>query len=91
MLVARESSHRRTLTPEEIRELLSRRGLFAFDRLPVPGATRADLDDRLMEQFAARFRSGRRMEADLRELHSPGRLGGPMRLDIMRDYGVWVN
>jgi ATP-dependent DNA helicase RecG len=25
------------------------------------------------------------------EVHSPGRLGGPMRLDIMRDYGIWVN
>src|SRR5260370_640545 len=63
--VAREGSHRRALTPGEIRELLSRRGLFAFDRLPVPGTTRADLDDRLVEQFVARFRSGRRMEADL--------------------------
>jgi ATP-dependent DNA helicase RecG len=62
--VAREGSHRRALTPEEIRSLLSRRGLFAFDRLPVPGATRAHLDGRLVRAFVSRFRSGRRMGAD---------------------------
>jgi len=39
--VVREGSYRRALSPDEIRSLLSRRGLFAYDREPVPGATRA--------------------------------------------------
>jgi hypothetical protein len=42
--LAREGSHRRALTPDELRALLSRRGLFAFDRLLVPGARRDHLD-----------------------------------------------
>ncbi len=62
--VAREGSHRRALTPDEIRALLSRRGLFTYDRLPVPGATRADLDAALVREFVGLFRSGRRMGAD---------------------------
>jgi len=62
--VAREGSHRRALTPEEIRALLSRRGLFAYDRQPVPGARRADLDPTLVREFVSLFRSGRRMGAD---------------------------
>jgi len=62
--VAREGSHRRALTPEEIRALLSRRGLFAYDRQPVPGARRADLDPALVREFVGLFRSGRRMGAD---------------------------
>jgi len=62
--VAREGSHRRALTPEEIRALLSRRGLFTFDRLPVPGAARAHLDAALVRAFVGRFRSGSRMGAD---------------------------
>jgi ATP-dependent DNA helicase RecG len=62
--LAREGSHRRALTPEEIRTLLSRRGLFAFDRQPVPGATRDRLDPKLVRAFVSRFRSGRRMDAE---------------------------
>jgi len=62
--VAREGSYRRALTPDEIRLLLSRRGLFTYDRLPVPGATRADLDAALVREFVGLFRSGRRMGAD---------------------------
>jgi len=62
--VAREGSHRRALTPDEIRALLSRRGLFAYDRLPAPGATRADLDAALVREFVGLFRSGRRMGVD---------------------------
>lgn len=62
--LAREGSHRRALTPDEIRTLLSRRGLFTFDRLPVPGATRDHLDPALVAAFTALFRSGGRMGAD---------------------------
>jgi len=82
--VAREGSHRRALTPEEIRSLLSRRGLFAFDRLPAPGATRAHLDGQLVRTFVGRFRSGRQMGADAllasRDLlvHPEGDPDGPL-------------
>lgn len=62
--VAREGSHRRALTPDEIRSLLSRRGLFVYDRQPVPGARRADLDPVLVREFVGLFRSGRRMGAE---------------------------
>ena len=62
--VVREGSHRRALTPEEIRALLSRRGLFAYDREPAPGATRAHLDEARVRAYAARFPSGREMGAD---------------------------
>lgn len=62
--VVREGSFRRTLGAEEIRGLLARRGLYAFDRQPVPGARRADLDPAAVRAYAARFRSGRRMGTD---------------------------
>ncbi len=62
--VAREGSHRRALTPEEIRSLLSRRGLFAYDREPVPRATRAHLDEARVRAYAARFPSAQEMGAD---------------------------
>jgi ATP-dependent DNA helicase RecG len=82
--VVREGSHRRALTPEDIRALLSRRGLFAYDRQAVPGARRADLDPVLMRAFVDRFLSGRRMGADAllaaRELlvHPEGNADGPL-------------
>lgn len=60
----REGSHRRALTPEEIRSLLSRRGLFAYDREPVPGATRAHLDEARVRAYAARFPSAQEMGTD---------------------------
>jgi len=62
--VVREGSYRRALTPEEIRSLLSRRGLFAYDREPVAGATRAHLDDARVRAYAARFPSAQEMGAD---------------------------
>jgi len=82
--VAREGSHRRALTPDEIRALLSRRGLFTYDRLPVPGATRAHLDDARVRQYVDRFSSGQQMGADAlleaRELlvQPEGNPGGPL-------------
>ena len=72
--VAREGSHRRALTPEEIRALLSRRGLFAYDREPVPGAPpRRTSTTRAVRAYAARFRSGEEMGAG----RAPGRTGTP--------------
>ncbi len=62
--VVREGSYRRALTPEEIRSLLSRRGLFAYDREPVAGATRAHLDEARVRAYAARFPSAQEMGAD---------------------------
>jgi len=62
--VVREGSYRRALAPEEIRALLSRRGLFAYDREPVPGATRAHLDDARVRAYAARFPSAEEMGVD---------------------------
>ncbi len=62
--VVREGSYRRALTPEEIRSLLSRRGLFAYDREPVPGATRGHLDDARVRAYAARFPSAEEMGVD---------------------------
>jgi len=62
--LVREGSYRRALTPEEIRSLLSRRGLFAYDREPVPGATRAHLDDARVRAYAARFPSAQEMGTD---------------------------
>ncbi len=62
--LVREGSYRRALTPEEIRSLLSRRGLFAYDREPVPGATRAHLDDARVRAYAARFPSAAEMGVD---------------------------
>jgi len=62
--VVREGSYRRALSPEEIRSLLSRRGLFAYDREPVPGATRAHLDDARVRAYAARFPSAAEMGVD---------------------------
>ena len=62
--VVREGSFRRALGADEIRALLARRGLYAFDRQPVPGARRSDLDPAAVRAFAERFRSGPRMGAD---------------------------
>jgi ATP-dependent DNA helicase RecG len=62
--IVREGSFRRTLGAEEIRGLLARRGLFAYDTMPVPGAVRADLERVLVRQYVERYRSGRRMHAD---------------------------
>lgn len=62
--VAREGSHRRALTPDEIRALLSRRGLFAYDREPVPRSTRAHLDEARVRAYAARFPSAQEMGVD---------------------------
>jgi ATP-dependent DNA helicase RecG len=62
--VVREGSYRRALSPEEIRSLLSRRGLFAYDREPVPNATRAHLDDARVRAYAARFPSAEEMGVD---------------------------
>ncbi len=62
--VVREGSYRRALTPEEIRSLLSRRGLFAYDREPVPRATRAHLDEARVRAYAARFPSAQEMGVD---------------------------
>jgi len=82
--VVREGSYRRALTPEEIRSLLSRRGLFAYDREPVPGATRAHLDDARVRAYAARFPSAQEMGADAllaaRDLlvHPAGNADGPL-------------
>lgn len=68
--VVREGSFRRALGADEIRALLARRGLYAFDRQPVPGARRSDLDAAAVRAFAERFRSGRRMDTDaLLEAH----------------------
>jgi len=38
--------------------------LFVYDRQPVPGAQRAELDPILAREFVSFFRSGRRMGAD---------------------------
>jgi len=62
--LVREGSYRRALAPEEIRSLLSRRGLFAYDREPVPGATRAHLDEARVRAYAARFPSAHEMGTD---------------------------
>ena len=62
--VVREGSHRRALTPDDIRSLLSRRGLFAYDREPVPGATLAHLDEARIRAYAARFPSAQEMGTD---------------------------
>jgi ATP-dependent DNA helicase RecG len=62
--VVREGSFRRTLGAEEIRGLLTRRGLFAYDTMAVPGAIRSDLDPELVRRYVERYRSGRRMDAD---------------------------
>jgi len=60
----RRGSFRRTLDGDEILTLLSNRGRYAYDATLVPGATRAHLNERLVEAFAARFASGERMETD---------------------------
>jgi len=60
----RRGSFRRALDVGEIRGLMNRRGVFAFDTMRVAGASRADLDEALVQAFAARFRSGERMAAD---------------------------
>jgi len=62
--VIREGSFRRPLGADELRALLSRRGLFNYDRLPAPGATRAHFDTTLVREFVDLFRSGRRMGDD---------------------------
>ena len=62
--LAREGSHRRALTPEEIRALLIRRGFFAYDREPARLATRAHLDDARVRAYAARFPSAEEMGTD---------------------------
>jgi len=60
----RRGSFRRALDVGEIRSLMNRRGVFAFDTMRVAGASRSDLDEALVQAFAARFRSGERMAAD---------------------------
>lgn len=60
----RKGSFRRTLDGEEILILLNSRGRYAYDATIVPGATRVHLDERLVQEFTARFASGERMEAD---------------------------
>jgi ATP-dependent DNA helicase RecG len=60
----RRGTFRRTLDGEEILMLLNSRGRYAYDATIVPGATRAHLDERLVQDFVARFPSGQRMEAD---------------------------
>jgi ATP-dependent DNA helicase RecG len=62
--VAREGSHRRALTSDDIRSLLSRRGLFAYDREPVPDATRAHLEESRVRAYAERFPSAQEMGID---------------------------
>lgn len=53
--LARNGKKNVALGPRQLRQLLRERGEANFEALPAPGATLDDLDDALIEQYAALF------------------------------------
>ncbi len=53
--LARAGKKNTALGPRQLRQLLRERGEANFEALPAPGATRDDLDDALVQKYAAAF------------------------------------
>lgn len=83
--LARSGKKNVALGPRQLRQLLRERGEANFEALPAPGATLDDLDDALVQKYAATFLGAplpNRKESILELLHRRGCLvkeGGGLR------------